>query len=98
MHIDSLPPVIADDEDETPATVTAYERAQRGEPLGPGEMAEIWRVKHTRFNQLEKAGAFDLFLLKPAIGQKRYSGIKVWRYLCGDPVYEPSFGRKRRPV
>jgi len=89
---DPIPPIDLTND----ATRTAIERAQAGELLGAQELAAIFRVKHARFHQLAKAGAFDAFLVKPAIGNKCYSGIKVYRYLAGDPVYEPSFGRKRR--
>jgi hypothetical protein len=89
---DPIPPIdLTDDK-----TRAAIERAQAGEPLGGNELAEIFRIKHAQYHKLAKAGAFDVFLLKPAIGNKRYSGVKVYRYLCGDPVYEPTFGRKRR--
>jgi hypothetical protein len=89
---DPVPPIDLSDH----ATREAIERAQAGEPLSGKELAAIFRIKHAQFHNLMKAGAFDLFLLKPAVGTKCYSGIKVYRYLCGDPVYEPTFGRKRR--
>jgi hypothetical protein len=78
------------------ATRDAIDRAKAGELLSGKELAAIFRVKHAQFHNLMKAGAFDQFLVKPAIGNKCYSGVKVYRYLCGDPVYEPTFGRKRR--
>ncbi len=77
------------------ATREAIDRAQAGELLSGSELAAIFRVKHAQYHNLMKAGAFDQFLVKPAIGNKCYSGIKVYRYLSGDPVYEPTFGRKR---
>lgn len=78
------------------ATREAIDRAQAGELLSGKELAAVFRIKHAQFHKLAKAGEFDPFLVKPAIGTKCYSGIKVYRYLCGDPVYEPTFGRKRR--
>jgi hypothetical protein len=89
---DPIPPIDLTDQ----ATRDAIDRAQAGEPLSGKELAAIFRVKHAQFHKLASAGQFDAFLLKPAIGMKCYSGIKVYRYLCGDPVYEPTFGRKRR--
>lgn len=89
---DPIPPLDLSDE----ATRLAIDRAQAGEPLGGPDMTAIFRIKRAQYHNLAKAGAFDAFLLKPAIGSKRYSGVKVYRYLCGDPVYEPTFGRKRR--
>jgi hypothetical protein len=77
-------------------TREAIDRAKAGELLSGTELAAIFRIKHAQFHKLSKVGQFDQFLVKPAIGNKCYSGIKVYRYLCGDPVYEPTFGRKRR--
>jgi hypothetical protein len=88
---DPIAPIDLADDD----TRLAIERAQAGEPLSGKELAAIFRVKHAQFHNLAKVGAWDIFLLKPAIGSKRYSGVKVYRHLCGDPVYEPTFGRKR---
>lgn len=82
--------------DFTPLTHEALARAQAGEPLTAAELAAIFRVGSSAFAVQRKAGAYDQFQLKPPIGRKVYSGIKVWRYLCGDPVYEPSFGRRAR--
>jgi len=89
---DQIPPIDLSDQ----ATRAAIDRAQAGELLSGKELAAIFRIKHAQFHNLMKAGAFDQFLVKPAIGTKCYSGVKVYRYLCGDPVYEPTFGRKRR--
>lgn len=75
---------------------TALDRAARGEPLALRDIAEIWRVSVSRAHRLEKAGQFDTFKLRPAIGPKRFSGVLVHRYLHGEPVYEPVFGAKRR--
>jgi hypothetical protein len=89
---DPIPPIDLTDNE----TRAAIDRAQAGELLSGKELGAIFRVKHAQFHNLAKAGAFDPFLVKPVIGTKCYSGIKVYRYLCGDPVYEPTFGRKRR--
>lgn len=89
---DPIPPIDLSDD----TTRAAIDRAQAGELLGGQELAAIFRIKHAQFHKLQKAGRFDAFLVKPAIGNKCYSGVKVYRYLCGDPVYEPTFGRKRR--
>ena len=79
-----------------PDVVTrALARVQRGELLNSTELAAILGIRHSRFALLAKAHAFDLFLVQPPIGQRRYSGIKVGKYLAGDPVYEPTFGARR---
>ena len=88
----SIPPIDLTNTD----TRAAIERAKGGELLSAKELAAIFRLKHSRFHHLAKQGLFDQFLAQPAIGNKCYSGVRVYRYLCGDPVYEPTFGRKRR--
>jgi hypothetical protein len=80
-----------------PSAQLAIIRAQAGEPLSATELGAILRIGPAHFANLRKAGQFDQFLLKPAIGKRAvYSGVKVYRYLCGDPVYEPVFAGKRR--
>lgn len=91
MPTTTTPPDVIDT-----ATREARARAEAGEALNATELGLILRIKHSRFHLLAKEGAFDLFKLRPAFGTKCYSGVKVWRYVCGDPVYEPSFGRKKR--
>jgi hypothetical protein len=75
---------------------TPLERAQAGELLNAQDLAAIFKLRKSRFHELLKAGAFEEFKTKPAISNYCYSGVKVWRHLSGDPVYEPTFGRKRR--
>lgn len=76
----------------------AIARAARGELLGPMDMAAIWCIGRTQFGNLKRAGAFDVFMVRPAIGPRCYSGAKVHRHLQGEPIDEPvmAFGRKRR--
>lgn len=76
---------------------TPLERAQAGELLNAQDLAAIFKLRKSRFHELLKAGAFEEFKTKPAISNHCYSGVKVWRHLSGEPVYEPTFGRKRRP-
>jgi hypothetical protein len=78
-----------------PDTREALARAAAGELLGPTELAAIFRIRHSQFHKLERTGAFDQFKVQPAIGPKCYSGVLVQRYLSGEPVYVPTFGRKR---
>lgn len=76
----------------------ALARAQRGELLGPMDIAGIWRIGRTRFNVMNRAGAFDLFKVTPAIGPRCFSGVKVHRYVQGERIEAPlAFtGGKRR--
>jgi hypothetical protein len=78
------------------AVQDALARAAAGAPLGPRDMKAIFQIKHTRYAELNKQGAFDHLKLRPAIGPKCFSGVLVHRYLSGEPVFEPTFGRKRR--
>jgi hypothetical protein len=63
--------------------------------LSAKEMAALFRIGVSHFHKLAKRGAFDKFKVVPAIGPKCYSGVLVARYLKGEAVYTPSFGRKR---
>ena len=83
------------DTDDTTAQA-ALARAAAGELLGPTELAAILRLKKSSFHARAKAGDFDHLKTRPAIGTKCYSGVLITRWLQGEPVYEPSFGRKRR--
>lgn len=67
-------------------TREAIARAQAGELLSAEELGAIFRVTHAEFQNLMKTGEFDVFLVKPAIGPCCFSGIKVYRYLCGDAI------------
>jgi len=74
---------------------SARARAQTGELLGPTEFAAILQIKKSRFHVLAKAGAFDAFKVRPALGPKCYSGVLITRWLQGEAV-APTFGRSRR--
>ncbi len=75
----------------------ALARAKAGELLGRQDLMAIFRIGGSQFDRLNKAGAFDQFKVRPAIGPKScFSGILVARYVNGDAVYEPTFGRRRR--
>jgi hypothetical protein len=74
----------------------ALARAAAGELLTSVDLASIFGLGSSRFHQLAKSGAFDLFKANPPIGLRCYSGVLVHRYVSGEPVYEPTFGRKRR--
>ena len=74
----------------------ALSRAARGEPLAAADVAAIFRISSGQFTKLEKAGAWEQFKLRPALGPKRFSGVLVQRYLNGEPLVDMSFGRKRR--
>jgi len=72
----------------------ALARAAAGELLGPRDIAAIWGFGHSRFAVLNAQGAFDFLKVSPAIGPRCFSGVKVTRYLAGEPLERPVFGRK----
>jgi hypothetical protein len=67
--IDSAARVVAVD--------TALAKARRGELLSAREMALIFQVDPSHFHRREQTGAYDAFKVKPALGTKRFSGVRV---------------------
>lgn len=63
--------------------------------LGPTEMQAILRINKSMFHRREQRGEFDQLKTSPAIGPKCYSGVLVARWLKGEPLYVPSFGRRK---
>lgn len=59
------------------------------------ELAAVLGISQSQLRKLEHARAFDLFKVQPALGQRCYSGVLIGRYLSGDPLVVPTFGRKR---
>jgi hypothetical protein len=78
------------------ATRDALARATAGELLGPADLAAIFGLKHSQFGKLLKEGAFDAFKVRPAIGRRCFSGRLVAKYLEGEPIAGPVFGRPRK--
>lgn len=76
----------------------ALDLARAGLPLNAREFALILGKGLSQFHKQAKRGAFEDFLLRPAFGPKRYSGVKVQRYLAGEVVDGPTltFGRRKR--
>lgn len=62
---------------------------------GPSVIQRLFQIHKTRFARLNKEGAFDFLKAVPAVGPKCFSGILIGRYLCKEPLYIPSFGRRR---
>lgn len=75
----------------------ALARAEAGELLGPADLGAIFGFGNSVFHQREARGDFNRFKVKPAIGQRRFSGRLVHRYMNGEDVVAsaPTFGRKR---
>jgi hypothetical protein len=65
--------------------------------IGVPELAAVWRLSASQIHRHVKRGNFDF--LRPtdgiAVGPKKFSGIRLARYLKGEPLYVPSFGRRR---
>jgi hypothetical protein len=66
-----------------------------GLPLSAKEFALLLREDVATFHRKAKLGTYEGFRIPGAIGPKRYSGVKVRRYLAGEPVDESVsvFGR-----
>lgn len=62
---------------------------------GPAVICRLWGISRSRFHQLEKEHAFDFLKATPSVGPRRFSGVLIARYLCAEPLYVPTFGRKR---
>lgn len=61
------------------------------------DLADVWQLSVSQIHRHIKRGDFDF--LRPskgiAIGPKCFSGILLARYLKGEPLYEPVFGRRK---
>jgi len=77
------------------ACAAALARAQAGELLDQHAIMAIFHLSQAAYYRHRARGDFQQFLVRPAIGTHCYSGVLVHRYISGDPVYEPTFGRKR---
>jgi hypothetical protein len=78
------------------ACAAALARAAAGELLGPVDMMAIFHLSQSAYYRHKARGDFNHLLVRgPAIGTHCYSGVLVHRYVSGDAVYEPTFGRKR---
>jgi hypothetical protein len=73
----------------------AIARAKAGELLGPRDMMAIWRIGATQYARMKHRGDFDRLKTQHPIGTRIYSGVLVARFLAGEPLYEPTFGRRR---
>ncbi len=75
--------------------MTVRERIDAGLPLTIRDLAELFEVGIDQIYKNARLGKYDDFLLRPAFGPRKYSGVKVGRYLAGEALEELSFGRKR---
>lgn len=64
--------------------------------LSVRELAPLWGVSISQMHFLNRRCALDIFKVHPAIGPRQFSGVLIGRYLSGEPLVIPSFGRKRR--
>lgn len=85
---------VTDDRPELPAHLRDLDHLPR--VLGPAEIAALWGISAREFYRRKNRGIFDFLKLHQETGPRCYSGVLVGRYLKGEPVYVPSFGRKRR--
>lgn len=62
---------------------------------GPREMQRLWSITASQFHRHNRKGSYDRFKVVPAIGPRCFSGILIGRYLSGEPLHIPVFGRRR---
>lgn len=53
---------------------------------GIGDLARVYRVRSSRAYVLLASGEFDKFLIPGAVGPRRWSGVRLQRWLCGEPL------------
>ena len=56
----------------------------------------IFQLSSSAYYRRKARGEFDHLMVRGhTVGTHCYSGVLVHRYISGEPVYEPTFGRKR---
>jgi hypothetical protein len=73
----------------------AHHLDQCGPLLNAREMARVFGITVSQFYRRERLGQMDRFKVRPVLGPRCYSKTLVQRYLDGDPLDAPVFGRKR---
>lgn len=69
--------------------------------LSAADLAAVWGVSVGHIHKQIKRGAFDF--LRPtsrdgepiSVGAKQFSGILLARYLKAEPLFVPTFGRRK---
>lgn len=62
---------------------------------GSKEMAALWGITPSQFHRWNRKGAYEKFKVRPAIGPRCFSGLLIGRYLAGEALIVPTFGKKR---
>jgi hypothetical protein len=79
------------------ACAAALARAQAGELLGPVDMMAIFHLSSSAYYRHKARGDFNHLMVRGhAVGTHCYSGVLVHRYVSGEAVYEPTFGRRAK--
>lgn len=52
--------------------------------LTPGQLMQVLQLKHSRFCELQKQGAYRFLEVKRPIGRAKYSSALVKKYVNGD--------------
>ena len=79
------------------ACAAALARAKAGELLGPADLMAIFHLSTSAYYRHKARGDFNHLLVRgPAVGTHCYSGVLVHRYVSGEAVYEPTFGRRAK--
>ena len=79
------------------ACTAALARAAAGELLGPADMMAIFKLSTSAYYRHKARGDFNHLMVRGhAVGTHCYSGVLVHRYVSGEAVYEPTFGRRAK--
>jgi hypothetical protein len=60
------------------------------------DLMRIFGIKKSRFYELQQAGRFDRFELRPTIGRKAWSGELIAAYLRGDQAHSSRFAWSKK--
>jgi hypothetical protein len=64
--------------------------------LSAREFAALLGIGVSAFYKNAKRGLYDDFKVSPVIGPRCYSGVLITRWLAGEPLYVPTFGKRTR--
>lgn len=89
--VDPQPPSTA----SLSAREAAIALARSGAPLNAHDLMAILQISAPTFYYHRKRGRYDKLKVKAPMGPREFSGVLVSKWLDGEVVFEPSFGRKR---
>lgn len=86
----------SDEVDKQSPCLTVAEALALPALCGPREMQRLWHISASQFHRNNRQGSYDRFKVVPGIGPRQFSGVLLGRWLSGEPLMMPSFGRRGR--